>query len=324
MKGRPKISFLVPCYNYGKYLGDCLKSIFNQEKYEDFEVVVVNDASTDNTADVISEYKDSRLVVINHPQNKGLIDTINEGLMKTQGEYIARIDADDRYCEWFLKETVPFLDRDKNIGAVYGSVNLINEKGEVTHPHSRPNGHMGDKAENVYLQLLEENFLCAPTLIARSELWKRSVPVPRDFTHSDWYFNLMMARMAPMQYRDRVIAEYRVHPTNHHTKITANRSEEPTTFKILDMMFNEVEIDERLEWRKQKAKRKIYGAHYALLARKYFGKKLFADSRRCFLEALRWNPRIALDSVQVRLQVAAFIGDKNYEQIKRIAKKLGR
>ena len=93
---RPLATIVVPSYNYGRYLGECLDSIFGQT-VSNFEVIVIDDGSTDDTAGVLTKVVDPRLRVITHRANKGLISTLNEGLGAARGRYVARIDADDKY-----------------------------------------------------------------------------------------------------------------------------------------------------------------------------------------------------------------------------------
>src|SRR5262245_39799357 len=128
----PTVSFMVPCFNYGRYLGDCLNSIFAQEEYSDFEVIIIDDGSTDNTQEVLRSFVDSRLHIITHDTNRGHVLTINEGLSRAQGKFIARIDPDDRYRSCFLAEVLPQFCQYPEVGLVYGNVALINEQGVVT------------------------------------------------------------------------------------------------------------------------------------------------------------------------------------------------
>lgn len=89
------ISVIMPVYNAGKYLEEAIQSILNQT-YKDFEFIIINDGSTDESLKVIEKYKnlDDRIVLINR-ENRGLIASLNEGIEKAHGEYIARMDADD-------------------------------------------------------------------------------------------------------------------------------------------------------------------------------------------------------------------------------------
>lgn len=95
MNNKPEISVLVPCFNVEKYLKQCLDSILSQT-FTDMEVICLNDGSTDNTPDILREYavQDERVTVVNKP-NSGYGATMNIGIEKASGKYVAIIESDD-------------------------------------------------------------------------------------------------------------------------------------------------------------------------------------------------------------------------------------
>ncbi len=95
--GNMKISIVVPVYNTGSYLRECLDSLVNQT-FKDIEIICVNDCSTDNSLEILQEYagKDKRVKIINHEKNKGQAAARNSGIEKAKGNYIAFIDSDDK------------------------------------------------------------------------------------------------------------------------------------------------------------------------------------------------------------------------------------
>jgi glycosyltransferase involved in cell wall biosynthesis len=89
----PKITVLMPAYNAGKYIAEAITSVLKQS-FRDFELLIVNDGSTDNTVKIIESFHDERIVLI-HQQNKGIASALNSGLARSRAAYIARFDADD-------------------------------------------------------------------------------------------------------------------------------------------------------------------------------------------------------------------------------------
>jgi glycosyltransferase involved in cell wall biosynthesis len=89
----PKITVLMPAYNVEKYIGKAIESVLDQT-FMDFELVIVNDGSTDGTVDIINSFSDPRIILINQ-ENKGVATALNTGLAVSQAEYVARFDADD-------------------------------------------------------------------------------------------------------------------------------------------------------------------------------------------------------------------------------------
>jgi len=320
MNKAPQVSFVVPCYNYGRYLPDCLNSIFGQDGDHDFEVIALDDASTDNTAEVLACFADPRLRVARHAENLGHVATVNEGFAMARGAFIARIDPDDRYRPHFLNTTLEKFHKFPDVGLVYGDAAIFDEHGRVNAKRSdRVHGNR-DFIGNEFLLLLENNYICAPTAIARREAWMKVLPVPQGLAFNDWYFNIMLARQYDFCYVDTVLAEYRVHSQNHHTKVILDKTEEPSIFSLLDRVFSEVEGSPELEKAKRRARRRIYGAHYLTLANKYFGMRMNSDSRRCYWRAIRNRPLTAVDFGVQRRMAATIFGRQHYERGKALLK----
>jgi glycosyltransferase involved in cell wall biosynthesis len=316
MQAVPIVSFVVRAYNYGRFLGDCLQSIFALEGEPRFEVLVIDDGSSDETPTVLRNFRDPRLRCIRHDRNRGHVATINEGLAEACGEFVARIDADDRYRPHFLNETLPRFEARPDVGVVYGNVALIDGRGLVTVARA-DRAHGGkDFIGNELLRLLEENYVCAPTVIARRAAWLSGWPVPDIVTADDWYLNLQMARRFNFWYVDTVLAEYRVHPANHHIQVVRERTEEPSVLAILDRVYSEHESSPELERLKQRAKRDIYARQFLTLADKYFGSGMYLDARRCYLAAVLYRPGYLGRADLLRRLTATVLGRRHYELLK--------
>lgn len=92
----PKISVIMTAYNEEKYIGEAIESILNQT-FSNFELIIVNDGSTDNTNEIVESFNDSRIIILNNDTNLGTAASANKALKVASGEYIARADADDIY-----------------------------------------------------------------------------------------------------------------------------------------------------------------------------------------------------------------------------------
>jgi glycosyltransferase involved in cell wall biosynthesis len=312
----PLISFVVPCYNYARYLPDCLDGIFSQQGGFDYEVIAVDDGSKDNTLEVLGRHASPRLRVIAHEKNQGHIVTVNRGLREARGKYVVRVDPDDRHRGCFLTETVPILERHPEVGLVFGDVALINERGEITLPNVGSEFGAGDRKGNELTRILRKNYICAPTVIARREAWMEAWPVPDGLAFNDWYFNVMLARRHEYYYRDKVLADYRVHGANHHHTVVVNKTEEPSVMWVLKKVYSEVEADPALESAKRTAKHLVYASHYQDFARKYFSVGHYADSRRCYLRAASFQPTLLLRAEVLRHLFGTFVGKRIYESCK--------
>jgi hypothetical protein len=122
LKGRvPKVSIIIPCYNYGHFLPDSIGSALAQEGVEP-EVIVVDDASTDGSAAVAQRFADtdSRVAVLRLQQNSGQVIAFNGGYATAAGEFIVRLDADDMLTPGALARSVALFDAFPSVGLVYG------------------------------------------------------------------------------------------------------------------------------------------------------------------------------------------------------------
>ena len=130
----PKVSVIMPVHNEPEiYLRAAINSILNQT-YEDFEFIIINDASENNAEDVILSYKDERIRYYKNETNLKVIKTLNKGLSLATGDYIARMDADDISFKQRLKKQVEILDNYENIGLVNTQCYIFPNKRKIEPP----------------------------------------------------------------------------------------------------------------------------------------------------------------------------------------------
>jgi glycosyltransferase involved in cell wall biosynthesis len=312
----PLVSFVVLCYHTEPFVAECIRSILAQKSAVPFEIIAVDDCSPDGTLEVLRQFKDPRLRIIAHPKNCGHAQTVEDGMHAARGRYIARIDSDDRYRPDFLDRVVPILEQHPEVGLVYGDAALIDQRGVQNAPRCDRQHHGSDFKGNELTALLEENFVCAPTVIARREDWLECLPVPRHLAFHDWYFTVKIARRHQFYFVNETLADYRVHSGNMHSHIVLNRTEEPSIFWMLDMVYASPESDPKLEADKRAARRRVYGRHFWTLANKYFGAAMYTDARRCYLRAGWYKPGYLLRFDCQRRLLATFVGSEFYERCK--------
>jgi glycosyltransferase involved in cell wall biosynthesis len=118
---RPRVSVIVPCFNYGRFLPDAVHSVLSQNDVEP-EVIIVDDASTDDSAAVAQRIAkaDSRVAVVRHQTNTGHVVAFNHGYCEATGDFIVRLDADDLLTSGSLARSVALFDSFPSVGLVYG------------------------------------------------------------------------------------------------------------------------------------------------------------------------------------------------------------
>jgi len=126
----PKVTVLMPVYNGGKYLKEAIDSILNQT-FIDFEFLIINDGSTDNSTEIVKSYDDKRINFVENEFNMGLASTLNKGLDIAKGEYIVRMDQDDISLPKRIEKQVEFMDKNPKIGICgswakfFGEMNFV-------------------------------------------------------------------------------------------------------------------------------------------------------------------------------------------------------
>jgi glycosyltransferase involved in cell wall biosynthesis len=309
---RPRVTFFVQAYNTAAFVGECLESILNQRGVSDFEVLVIDDASTDATAQEIARFKDSRLHVVRHDRNQGAIATANEGYAYGSAPFIVRVDSDDRLRPEFLQRALPLLEAHTDAGMVYGDVALIDEHGHVSKARGAVDRPNLPAHANELLPLLLNNYIPAPTTLVRREALTPLLPIPIHYRFLDWYLTTGIAEQWNSIYVDDVLADYRVHGNNMHQAMTRDRSGEATSRQVLDRLFDRPHrSEEKRRWR-----RRVYASCYLTYAEKYFGLHMNPDARRCYLMAAAYQPGV-LFTWPVARHLAAVLGSRNlYESLK--------
>lgn len=124
----PLVTVIMPVYNAEKYLCEAIESILSQT-FSDFEFLILNDGSTDKSADIIRSYNDSRIIIHNSDVNRGLIFQLNKGLDLSRGKYIARMDDDDISLPDRFDKQIAYLDIHPEVAVLGGAMQNMTEAG---------------------------------------------------------------------------------------------------------------------------------------------------------------------------------------------------
>ncbi len=136
----PKVSIVLPTHNGEKFIEKAIQSVFDQS-FSDWELIVINDASTDETPNMIKKLsqQDSRVVYFRNEKNLGIQKSLNKGLREAKGEYIARIDDDDEWLDKTkLQNQVEFLDKNPDYVLVGTDVVVVSESGKELFRYLNP------------------------------------------------------------------------------------------------------------------------------------------------------------------------------------------
>lgn len=206
----PSISVILPVYNAERYVRESVQSVLDQS-FDDFELIILNDGSTDGTKEILESFRDPRIRLV-HQKNMGLALTLNKGILMSKGEFIARQDADDiSLIERFNKQH-DYLLSNPSCGIVgTGSVILVGQQ-----PTSRRHEHPSSNGE-LQMRLLFDSFFVHSSVMMRRSALNRVGMYPSDPKRNppeDFDLWLRLARYYEVANLDEPLVIYREVPNS--------------------------------------------------------------------------------------------------------------
>ena len=217
----PTVSIIIPLYNHEKYIEAALLSVVNQT-YPHLEIIVIDDGSTDNSADCLRSITDSRIQYI-YQENQGAHSAINRGVELATGEYVAILNSDDIYHHRRIETFIGYCERHDTIDAVFSYVQCVDDKEAYLHliEGTKDNWKGEDSrmnfadSDDIFLQLLGGNFLCTTSnLFCRKSVFSELGTFSGlRYTH-DYEFFLRLTFYKSAAIVDKPLLCYRIHGEN--------------------------------------------------------------------------------------------------------------
>jgi glycosyltransferase involved in cell wall biosynthesis len=295
-KKKPLVSVIIPTYNRAHYVTETIQSVLDQS-YQDFEIIVVDDGSTDNTREVIASFKEPRLKYL-FQENQGVCAARNNGINASEGEYIKFLDSDDVLLKNALEKQVQVLDGHPDVGLSHGRAYPMDERGHVfvVHKYKHKNIKTG-----VYQGINEiSNFLrygnyFNPTLtiVRRSAIIEVGLFNPAFSSGSeDFELWVRLSKKYAVSYIAEPIAACRLHSSS----ISASRDldeMEKSHNRIFESIFNDVTLGALFS--SQRSKTYFYNnLRSALYA---YGLRKMKVSRKYLFKALKIHPHAFMESL---------------------------
>lgn len=199
-----RITVVIPSYNHEKYIAQAIQSVLEQT-YQDFEIVITDDGSRDGTVDVIKTFRDPRIRLFCFDRNQGACAAMNNNIREAKGEFIAVLNSDDLFLPDKLEKQVAFLDKNQEIGAVFGHPKLIDEVGNDFVDASHLYQIVFKQSNRTRFEWLhhffyQSNALCHPTVLIRKQCYKKV-----------GYFDERFAQLPDYDFWIRLCMEYEIH-----------------------------------------------------------------------------------------------------------------
>lgn len=293
------VSVIMPAYNAEKYIAAALDSIFTQtHKY--LEVIVVNDGSTDTTADILAEYKlryGEKLVVI-HQKNQGQVVAKNNGLKVSGGALLAFLDSDDLWAPGKIEEQVKLITSEPRIGLCYTEATLIDQNGEEFDYRQVDETYQGKCFEKL---IMRNNITASSVMIKRECLDKVGYFDETLRTCENWDLWLRISIFYELAYIRLPLAFYRVHGGHMSGNLDKMRAG-----KLAVVKKNQGNLSDNLY------REALFGFHIGY-ARDYLWQCQVGKARRDLIGAMKLKP----GSVECyKLFLKSFLGSKLLAKIK--------
>jgi glycosyltransferase involved in cell wall biosynthesis len=231
----------MPAYNVEKYVGEAIESILNQT-YKDFEFIIFNDGSTDNTAAIIGNYKDERIRFFNYARNSGYVAHLNQGISIAEGRYIARMDADDISDPQRLQKQFDFMEANAEVGICGTWYDIIGDSSNIIR--------IATEHADLKVNLLINSVFGHPSVMIRSEVLKKHQLF---YDHSfmpaeDFKLWVELSRVAKLANLGEVLLHYRVHEaqiSNYKKQLQKEKIESIRELQIEYLLGSELEASDR-------------------------------------------------------------------------------
>jgi len=256
---QPKVSIIIPTYNYGRYIQKAIDSVLAQT-FQDFEIIVVDDGSIDNTREIIEcQYKDK--VRYFYQEHKGAPAARNRGIEESKGEYLVFLDADDYFLPENLEKKIKFLDTHPKYGWVYSDGYFIDETTQKKERASVRLGYnkLGVKAGNILRELLIKPIIPTLAVMIRKECLEKV----GDFDErlpclQDYDLWIRVASLYSVGYIDEPL-----YVKVLHRESISNRTDKEEGYKARLYLIEKIEANypsvvKDIDWRWKKIKADIY------------------------------------------------------------------
>lgn len=239
----PVLSVVMPVYNAGRYVRMAIDSVLNQT-YTDFELILINDGSTDDSQDVLNGFSDHRIRILSNKQNQGIVYARNRGLSEARGKYIAPFDADDVARKDKFEKQIRFLEENPQYGLIGSWAYLIDAEGNKLKKKWKINA----APERIPCILLFRNYLLQSAVVMRREVIPQGGYVKGLDAVEDYRMWASIARNHLVWNYPEYLVNYRIHPEGVTTraKTDARAREEMILrylYKPLGIDLSKEEID---------------------------------------------------------------------------------
>ncbi len=284
----PTVSVFMKSYNHAQFIGEAIESVVQQD-FEDLELIIIDDASTDGSREIIEHYArdDSRIRTLFHEHNLGITKVVNDGISAAQGMFIAQIDSDDVWTHDKLTQQLAILEQNKEA--------IIWSEGELIDQNSRPlsitfsemvKSTKKKKSGKIFPELLAGNYVFGSTLLYKRANLDGLRYDERFLYNNDYQFLLELAHKYEFNYLSEPLAKYRVHGDNTLAGVGVEAEKRRNVARAEEITIRQ----EALQRYGFELSETTMAEVYASIAKCYSSLGNNKEARRLYVRAIRHNP----------------------------------
>lgn len=325
MTSQPLVSLLVVTYNHSQWVEETLNS-FLQQTYDNIQLIIIDDCSTDNTVDIIEAWVSKHsapCTFIAHKTNQGVCKTYNEGVKLCEGKYYSSVSGDDLLVPTKTEKQVEFFEQqDATVGMIYSDGEMFFEDNPLRKEsfikyhrkdNIKPSGH-------IYEELLHRNYIPGMSSLVRKDVYDELGGFDENLIFEDYDFYLRIAQKYSINYLEGSFINYRMHESNLHKEMRYDKSfqnslllifmkhssESPVAKQQILTIFNHADENYNKLKQGRSTIQSMNGAHHqiclslgvriALFVYKLFGNKTLRIAKQEFINA--YNKFLKFDQKQ--------------------------
>jgi glycosyltransferase involved in cell wall biosynthesis len=308
----PRVSVVIPTYNYARYVPEAVDSVLAQS-FEELEVIVVDDGSTDQTAEILRSFGEQIRNI--RQEHRGLSAARNTGIRAARGQYVAFLDSDDLWLPEKVSLQIARLDAEPEVGLVYCETLLFDDSALATPTlHSDWASHPSGR---ILPWLVRQNVIPSPTPIVRRELFERVGLFDETLSAcEDWDMWIRIGRVCEIAYVNQVLAKYRRHRENMSLD-----SERLMTngLRVLEKAFAGPDLSQLHGLR-----RPVLSRWYADFGLTQFYEGRYKQARRNLIRAVTLDPRLLFSWNRTTILSVCLLGSATARKLRALKRTIGR
>lgn len=275
----PLVSVIIPVYNRREFLVRAIKSVLNQS-YSDFEILVIDDCSSENIQEIVLSFHNDRIVYVRHEKNSGANVARNTGIAYARGEFVAFLDSDDEWLPEKLKDQMEiFAQADEKVGIVYSGYWIMQNSKKFL-------GHIPEKRGDIFQDELVRDYV-SPTscVMVRKSCLEKAGRFDIDMlARQDYEMWLRLSREFYFEYIKQPLSVIYFDKDPRRISLSGIDKQISAEEMILE------KYKDNIHALSTKTQKEIYGRHYLVLGKRCWYNGSAKHARRFFVRALKIKP----------------------------------